>query len=261
MKYFYLIHERANNILTTRKSKLKQVKSSKMSAIKNISLYIPRVFANYLAADVANVFESLNIGKVKAVDLVYKMGKDGKPYNAAYIHFHYWYDNAVAVNFQERVVNPNQEARLVYDDPWYWVVLENNATKFVPGARKQTLDISQPQTPAINYKKTADLKGLLCAPKKVRQVSFENNEMVPRDLDEEFAIEEVDEDEANMDECEEAMLAEDDCLVTIDARYVQALEEENKALREQAYQFQCAYYQETIKSQALAEAFHKLHKD
>jgi len=232
-----------------------------MSAIKNISLYIPRVFANYTSMDVANVFESLNIGKVKAVDLVYKMGIDRKTYNAAYIHFHFWHDNAVAVNFQERVVNPNQEARLVYDDPWYWVVLENNAKKFVPGARKQMLDISQPQTPvtpAINYTKTAHLKELLLAPKKGIQVSFENNEMLPRDLDEEFAIEE---DTANMDDCEEAMLAEDDCLVTIDARYVQALEEENNALREQAYQFQCAYYQETVKSQALAEAFQKLHKD
>ena len=260
MKYFFLIYERANNIQRTRKSN--QTSKVKMSAIKNISLYIPRVFANYIAVDVANVFESLNIGKVKAVDLVYKMGIDGKPYNAAYIHFYYWYDNAVAVNFQERVLNPNQEARLVYDDPWYWVVLENNAKKFLPGARKQTLDISQPQTPVINYKKTADLKELLRAPKKVRQVSFENNEMVPRHLDEEFAIEEeADEDAANMDECEEAMLAEDNCLVTIDARYVQALEEENKALREQAYQFQCAYYQETVKSQALAEAFQKLHKD
>jgi len=57
-----------------------------MSAIKNISLYIPHVFANYSKDDIARVFNDF-IGSVKTVDLVVKRGKDGKTFNAAYIHF------------------------------------------------------------------------------------------------------------------------------------------------------------------------------
>ena len=74
-----------------------------MSAIKNISLFIPHVYGNYTSAMVCDVFDDMRIGRVKNVDLIHKMGSDGKPYNAAYIHFYEWYDTIVARNFQERV--------------------------------------------------------------------------------------------------------------------------------------------------------------
>jgi hypothetical protein len=32
-------------------------------------------------------------------------------------------------HFQERVTNPDKEARIVYDEPWFWIVLENTAVK------------------------------------------------------------------------------------------------------------------------------------
>ena len=57
--------------------------ASKMSSIKNISLYIPHVFANYSKEDISRVFNEF-IGSVKTVDLVVKRGKDGKTFNAAY---------------------------------------------------------------------------------------------------------------------------------------------------------------------------------
>jgi hypothetical protein len=106
-----------------------------MSSISNMSLYIPHVFGNITKNQVAETFEKLNIGKVYYIDFVQKMGKESS-YNAAYIHFEYWYDNTAARNFQERVVNPNKEARIIYDEPWYWIVLENNAKKHVSGDRK-----------------------------------------------------------------------------------------------------------------------------
>ena len=112
-----------------------------MSPLRNISLYIPRVFINFFKCDIAMIFESLSIGKVKNIDLVLKMGKDGKEYNSAYIHFEYWYDNVAAINFQDRVLDPNQEARLIYDEPWYWIVLENKAKKFIPGEKKARINL------------------------------------------------------------------------------------------------------------------------
>ncbi len=113
-----------------------------MSAIQNISLFIPHVYANISSTQIFDVFENLRIGIVKNVDLIPKQGSDGKPYNAAYIHFYEWCDNIAARNFQERVLDPKQEAKIVYDDPWHWIVLENKTRKRVPGERKATIDLA-----------------------------------------------------------------------------------------------------------------------
>ena len=109
------------------------------SQIANISLYIPHVFANISKRMVAETFENLRIGNVKRVDFVYKRGSNGD-FNAVYIHFNYWYDNIAACNFQERVLNPNMEARIVYDEPWYWIVLENK-TKKASSDRKPRINV------------------------------------------------------------------------------------------------------------------------
>lgn len=116
-----------------------------MSAVAvNTSLYIPHIFANFDKDFVANVFEKLQIGKVKNIDFVLKTNGQGKEYNAAYIHFEYWNDTIVARNFHSRVVDPKNEARIVYDEPWFWVVLENKARKYVPGERKPRIQLDEP---------------------------------------------------------------------------------------------------------------------
>ncbi len=79
---------------------------------------------------------------VRNVDLIPKKDSNGKSYNAAYIHFYEWCDNIAARNFQERVLDKNKEARIVYDEPWHWIVLENKTRKFKPGDRKQTIDLN-----------------------------------------------------------------------------------------------------------------------
>ena len=95
--------------------------------ISNLSLFIPRVFVNISSKRIVQIFHSLRIGKVNRVDFLRKRGRNGRPYNAMFVHFEHWYDNTAARNFQARVRDPSQEARLVYDDPWYWVVLENRS--------------------------------------------------------------------------------------------------------------------------------------
>jgi hypothetical protein len=130
-----------------------------MSAIQNISLYIPHIYANYTSARVFDIIENMRIGEIKRVDFVPKTGSDGKPYNAAYIHFYQWYDNIVAHNFQERVLNPAQEARIMYDDPWYWIVLENKGKKHVPGERKPRIDLDAFNDSIVNHKPTAGFDG------------------------------------------------------------------------------------------------------
>jgi len=137
-----------------------------MSAIQNISLFIPHVYANISSTQIFDTFENLRIGIVKNVDLIPKQGSDGKPYNAAYIHFYEWCDNIAARNFQERVLDPNQEAKIVYDEPWHWIVLENKTRKRVPGERKATIDLAAfdkpltyaPEKPNNNLSLTGNIK-------------------------------------------------------------------------------------------------------
>ena len=120
------------------------------SSIANISLYIPHVFANIHRKRVVDTFENLRIGNVKRADIVSKRSANGEHYNSVYIHFNYWYDNIAARNFQERVLDTTREARIVYDEPWYWIVLENKAKKHVSGDRKPrvVLDLQEEEVAA-----------------------------------------------------------------------------------------------------------------
>jgi hypothetical protein len=78
----------------------------------------------------------LQLGKVSNIDFVLKMSHNGEEYHAAYIHFEHWFNNASAFSFQQEVRNSSSGAKLVYDTPWYWVVLENKAKKHASGAPK-----------------------------------------------------------------------------------------------------------------------------
>lgn len=94
----------------------------------NLSIYIPHVFMNISSDVITKVFEDLKYGKVKHIDFVDKMDKNGKIYHSIYVHFDYWYDNIACKNFQERVKNPDKEARIVYKEPWFWICRENTST-------------------------------------------------------------------------------------------------------------------------------------
>jgi heat shock protein HspQ len=113
-----------------------------MSVINHqMSLYIPHVFANIGEDKIRKTFNLLDIGLVDHIDFVSKLGKDGKLYNSVYIHFSQWYNNVSTFNFQQRLKNLDKQTRVVYDDPWYWIVLENNSHKFISGERKQRINL------------------------------------------------------------------------------------------------------------------------
>ena len=109
-----------------------------MPAFANISLYIPHVFANITKNRIVETFEKLRIGSINRIDFISKRSPIGN-FNAVYIHFSQWYDNSASRNFQERVLNQNMEARIVYDEPWFWIVLENKNHK--AGDRKRSVNL------------------------------------------------------------------------------------------------------------------------
>ena len=192
-----------------------------MSSSPITSVYIPHVFANISKRFIADTFENLKIGNVKRIDFVHKNGSNGN-FNAVYIHFNYWYDNVAAENFQARVINPNQEARIVYDEPWYWIVLENKTKRSGPNMRKpcvnlEALNKSQIMTPPAKQMNNNDFAKLVNAPEKLYSETQEDFY-----LDAEFTA-----------LC--SKISTDICLAQEDAGFITLDDviDENKKLREQ----------------------------
>ena len=236
-----------------------------MSTIKNISLYIPHIFANYTKDDVAQIFEDQNIGKINNIDFRSKFGQDGKPFSAAYIHFDHWFNNTAAANFQERVLDAEKEARIMYEDPWYWIVLENKARKVVSGDRKPRIDLGN--FPAISTSQITPVKekkdNCPNAPVKAKSYSQAVDiKSVNLSFDSDFQdVMDSFENEAEIDEIEAAMEEDDQYLVSVDSRYIESIEAENMDLRAQIAYIHNALYVEQIKTQALAEAIGKTKKE
>ena len=87
------------------------------------SVFIPRVFSNIRANRIGDTFHNLNIGDVEKVDLVAKTSKNGDSYNMAFVHFKGFYDTQAATDFRKEVEDPEIKAKLVYEEPWFWLVL------------------------------------------------------------------------------------------------------------------------------------------
>ena len=166
-----------------------------------MSLYIPHVFTNIDEARIVRVFDSLSIGKIKHIDFVAKTSKDGASYNAAYIHLDSWHDTVTSQTFQERVINPDKEARLVYDEPWYWIVLENRSVKRI----RKTPD-------------TTPIKNHFIKPKNKIPLTF--LESVKRNLIGDFDMEDT-----SLINVKSTLYDEERHIISIDSRYVQQLEQ------------------------------------
>ena len=91
--------------------------------MSSFSVFIPRVFANIGEKRIANVFYQNDIGEVSKVDLVRRNNDKGESFNMAFVHFEYLFETTSAKQFKEDVENPEVKAKLVYEDPWFWLVL------------------------------------------------------------------------------------------------------------------------------------------
>jgi len=97
---------------------------------QTLSLYIPFVADENATEDyIAGVFYNLNIGIVKRVDFqphwsVYSTDSVGK---SAFVHMERWFENVCVEHLHERIVDniESKEARIVHDDPEYWVLKRN----------------------------------------------------------------------------------------------------------------------------------------
>jgi hypothetical protein len=214
-----------------------------MSTIQNISLFIPRVFSNIGEERIADKFEEMNVGKVSRVDLVPQYGKN---YNAAYVHFDHWNNNEEARNLQSSILDPEKEARVVYDDPWFWIVLENKSRKQVANThRKPCIDLTDFAETIQVVEEKMPVKGksyknvvVSNLPPKVQDDYDEWEEIVEyNDVPDNEEHQEYDEqDFQNMEELEDLMDEEEAFQVSVDWRYLKTIEEENLRMGQLQYE-------------------------
>lgn len=101
-----------------------------MSFIKNLSVFITRIHRDDANEEyIKRVFYEQEIAHVRRIDFIKRRdtGEHKRTvYYQAKIYFHYWFKNEIAYNLQQRILNPNNYGgRVVYADPWYWIVLKN----------------------------------------------------------------------------------------------------------------------------------------
>lgn len=214
------------------------------SSIKNISLYIPHVFLNFDKKYIANVFKSF--GEIDHIDIIGKLDRNQNEYNAVYIHFKMWHDTQYNRNFQTELLSDNEQ-RVYHDRPWYWIVLQNNAKKHIPGVCKPRIVFSdtnantpekpiKTESPTLAPEKSDTSEPLSDEPKINAQLKDEIDALI---LDAQIDAEidaEIEKMEAQFDEVEALMEEEEAHLVYVDGRYIQVIEEENMWLRNEVLQ-------------------------
>lgn len=93
------------------------------------SLYISFVDVDVSKKKIAEIFWRLDLAIVKSVTFARKVTKYGKPYNSAFVYIRSWKCTVSAIHFQNKLRGEAEEARIVYDDPLYWIVKENNSER------------------------------------------------------------------------------------------------------------------------------------
>ena len=95
---------------------------SSSSINQKLSIYIPRVAKAITAEYMTEVMKTLRIGNVARVDLT---ASPSSKQSSAYIHFAEWYITPEVAALQSKILNPKLMAKIVYSDPWFWIMLPN----------------------------------------------------------------------------------------------------------------------------------------
>ena len=118
------------------------------------TLYIPRVHRNQMhEAYVKRVLECQGIAIVSRVDFVEFEHPDAN-FCFAVVHILFWIPGVISKHFRERIQS-QREARIVYSDPSYWVVLpyaqKQNVQKKTIRVEASLETYSTPPTPISSY--------------------------------------------------------------------------------------------------------------
>jgi hypothetical protein len=139
---------------------MKNEMNNDLTIDQTLSLYIYGIaleFAN--ETFIYNLFKNLNIGEVDSVYFREASMQDGASV-AGYdtiVYMKQWYSNCMVETLQEKVVDPSLEARLVYDDPNYWVLYKNNVDMYSDLENLRTLVTNQTEQLYIMSTQMSDM--------------------------------------------------------------------------------------------------------
>jgi hypothetical protein len=131
---------------------------------QSLSLMIPRVFPQWIDEQkIIDIFHQQHLGRVYKVSII-RMPDSKKrsyPIYQAFIYFSAWYDTEIAYNFQQRIFGPRAQARVVYDDPWFWVAFEN---------KKHRLSNNDKRMIRLGYQTYLNEQEMLAQDERIRQL-------------------------------------------------------------------------------------------
>lgn len=116
------------------------------------SIYIPRIHRNQMhEAYVKRVLECQHIAIVSRVDFVEYEHPDAN-FCFAVVHILFWIPGVISKHFRERIQS-QREARIVFSDPSYWVVLPYTQKQKKTSVRSEASleTYSTPPTPISSY--------------------------------------------------------------------------------------------------------------
>lgn len=202
-----------------------------MTTNNNTSLFIPHIFANISEERIKSVIENAaKYGEVEQIDLVPKKSTDGKAYNSAYIHMKKWNQDEKTQKFLAHLKDTSKQTHIIYDKPWYWIVLENTSSD---KKKTKTLDpnefppltpgapLTPPGTPQDVW---ANLREPVTPPRLLNKQQLPGaptKKMKPaatRNLEKHFAEQEL-------------PTTDDETMNLVDADYVYHMEQDNTQLR------------------------------
>jgi hypothetical protein len=148
---------------------------------KDLSIYIPILLGQITELQIKELFNILDIGNVSRVDFVSKINKTGDITRQAFVHFETWYNTYTAKNLQARILDPNVNAKLVYDDPKFWPLLpaHNPAPEQPEHAKKEnqkTIEIQMMQNKIRDLEETVRLLNFKNSIHDANITSLFNNE-------------------------------------------------------------------------------------
>jgi hypothetical protein len=84
------------------------------------SICIPKVSKDISKKFIYNVFNNLQFGSIKNIDIVYYNKSRNYNFTRVFIHFNKWYtDIPIIKKYQDRLLN-GENLSIVYNDPWFW---------------------------------------------------------------------------------------------------------------------------------------------
>ena len=100
-----------------------------------LSIYIPCVYCNITKQYILETFRNLGLGEVSRIDFVQREINNidnsvSHPFNQAFVYFAYWNKNPVVDKLHEEIFDPDLDAKLVYEEPYYWRMLPNYNPRF-----------------------------------------------------------------------------------------------------------------------------------